>query len=292
MRDGGRLQAGELGGAQAGGQQLRLHAQQQNDHEEGGEADGHQQQRQEHGGIDRGPAHADDAGGLVQRVPPVDRELDDGHVDEAGERQDGGTARAARGIVEGAQQRHMAEIEEEQDQHRGETGVPHPPGAPHRLAPERTAGQGQKGETGADGRGCARRHVGKRVAPDERGGAGSGDEAVDEQRHPGGGHMDVHDAHGLALLVVGRRVEQREVEAQGEQERGRHGEPGQHGVGDALEARRVGEAMHDPRIMVAGAPCAKLRGKLHCRRSGNTRNSWGDRPVAPTIRTPRRRAPR
>ena len=154
-------------------------------------------------------------------------------------------ARAPRvGSSKARRQRHVAEIEEEQDQHRGEAGIPHPPGAPHRLAPQRPASQRQEGEAGPDRRGRARRHVGQRMTPDQRGGAGGGDEAVDEQRHPGGRHVDVHDAHGLALLVVGRRVEEREVEAEREQDRCRRGEPGQHGIGDPLKARRVGEAMH------------------------------------------------
>jgi hypothetical protein len=83
------------------------------------------------------------------------------------------------------------------------------------------------------------------MAPDQGGGAGGRDEAVDEERHPGSGDMDIHDAHGLALLVVGRRVEQGEVEAEREQERRRRGDPWQHGIGDSLEARGVGEAMHD-----------------------------------------------
>ena len=43
----------------------------------------HDQQRPQHRGIDRRPAKAHDAGRLVQRVPPIDREFDDRNVDDA-----------------------------------------------------------------------------------------------------------------------------------------------------------------------------------------------------------------
>ena len=88
-----------------------------------------------------GPAGAQDRGRLVQRVPPVDRELDDRQVDRADQAQDRGGARAARRIVERVVERDVAEIEEEQDQDRGEARVPHPERAPHRLAPEAAGDQ-------------------------------------------------------------------------------------------------------------------------------------------------------
>ena len=83
---------------------------------------------------------------LVQRVPPIDAELDDRQVDHADQRQDGARPVAAHRIVEGAHQRDVAEIQEEQHQHRGQPRVPHPPGAPHRLAPDAAGGQAQRGE--------------------------------------------------------------------------------------------------------------------------------------------------
>ena len=54
-------------------------------------------------------------------------------------------ARAARaGLLDRVPERDQAEIEEEQHEHRGQPRIPHPPGAPHRLAPER-AGDERRG---------------------------------------------------------------------------------------------------------------------------------------------------
>ena len=86
---------------------------------------------------------------LVQGVPPIDAELDDRQIDHPDQRQDGAGAIAALGVVERADQRDVAEIEEEQHQDGGEPRVPHPPRAPHRLAPEAAGGKTQRGEAGA-----------------------------------------------------------------------------------------------------------------------------------------------
>ena len=74
---------------------------------------------------------------------------------------------AAARIVEGAPQRDEAEIDEEQDQHRGQPRVPHPVGAPHRPAPERAGDQRQEGEGGADRRRRLGGDVGQRMPPDQ-----------------------------------------------------------------------------------------------------------------------------
>ena len=56
--------------------------------------------------------------------------------------------------------------------------------------------------------------------------------------------MHEHDAHGLALLIVGRRHEEGEVETDAEGEEGGNGKPGDDAVGDAQKSRRIGEVPH------------------------------------------------
>ena len=107
-------------------------------------------QRPQHAEIHAGRAGQRDGVRLVQRVPPVHAELDDRQVDHADQRQDGAGAIAAHRVVERAHQGDMAEIQEEQHQDRGQPRVPHPPGAPHRLAPQAAGGEAQRGEAGAD----------------------------------------------------------------------------------------------------------------------------------------------
>ncbi len=60
-----------------------------------------------------------------------------GMLIDADQREDGGGAAGAARLLDRLPQRDQAEIEQEQHQHRGEPRVPHPIGAPHRLAPER-----------------------------------------------------------------------------------------------------------------------------------------------------------
>ena len=63
----------------------------------------------------------------------------------------------------------MAEIEEEQHQHRGQPRVPHPLGA-HIGLPHRAGDQRDEGEQAPSGE-AARATVGERVAPDQSDGA-------------------------------------------------------------------------------------------------------------------------
>ena len=108
-------------------------------------------------------------------------------------------------IVERVHQRDIAEIEKEQHQHRGQPRVPHPPRAPHRPAPQRAGREAHEREGGADRRRRLRRDLGQRMAPHQRDRARDRDEQIDRQRHPRRRHMDEHDPHALALLVIGRR---------------------------------------------------------------------------------------
>ncbi len=60
--------------------------------------------------------------------------------------------------------------------------------------------------------------------------------------------MDIHDPVRLALLVVGRRHHQGQVEAQDAQHEREPGGPGQDCIGDALVAERVGKTVHAAKI--------------------------------------------
>ncbi len=167
-------------------------------------ASGHDEQRNQQAGVDGRPAHAEHRGRLVQRVPPVHRELDDGQVDGADQRQDRGGTAGAGGIVDGAPQRDQAEIHQEQHQHRGEPRVPHPIGPPHRAAPQRAGDQGEEGEGGAQRRRAFGGDVGERMPPHQGAERGQAHHPPHERAQPGVRHVDVHDLDRRALLVIVR----------------------------------------------------------------------------------------
>ena len=113
----------------------------------------------------------------------------------------------------GRGQRDIAEVEEEQDQHRGQPPVPFPPGAPGRPAPDRAGGKAERGEGRAGRRDRAAGDGGQRMAPDELADRGGGDRRPARHAEPGGGNMDVEDADRLALQIVGRRHRQPAIDA-------------------------------------------------------------------------------
>ena len=88
-----------------------------------------------------------DGGPLVQRLPPVDREVDDGDVHGGDEGPDGTAPGPGVGIARHPAQRQVAELEHEQQRGRGEPGVPGPPHPPGGPAPD---GPGHQGEGGED----------------------------------------------------------------------------------------------------------------------------------------------
>src|SRR5262249_50255865 len=75
-------------GANSPPHDLVAHGGQMQRQEQQGEGNEHDDQRYEDGGMDRRSAQAEHRGRLVQRVPPIHRELDDGDVDRADERED------------------------------------------------------------------------------------------------------------------------------------------------------------------------------------------------------------
>ena len=121
---------------------------------------------------------------------------------------------------------------------------------------------------GAERRRRLLRRVGQRVAPDERAERRRRHHAVDEGRHPGRRHVQIHDLDGLALLIVGRRGEGK-PEPDDEQRRRRRREPRQHAARQVDEDRRVGEIQHE--------------GAFYARRGQAMRVQCGERFAAPEL---------
>ncbi len=200
----------------------------------------HHHQRHEDGGMNGRSAEPQHRRGLMERVPPLDRKLDDRDIDRADEREHRDDPRRAARIFDGAPERDDAEIHQEQHQHRREPRIPDPIGAPHRLAPERAGEQADQRETGADRRGSLLGDIGERMAPHQSAQRGNAHEHPRQAPEPGGRHVDEHDLHrGALLVVVGREVGLADRERKGHERGGR--QPRQQPVDDDQEAGRIGE---------------------------------------------------
>ena len=175
-----------------------------------------------------------------------------GMLIEADQDQDGGDAAGARRIVEGAPERDQPEIHDEEDEERGEPRVPHPPGAPHRLAPDRAGDEAEKREGRAERRRALGGDVGERMPPDQRAERRDRHQRVAAHREDRRRHVHIHDAHAVALLVVGRRDEEREIKPEREEARRR---PPKATAGGAPEKarKRVGLAS-SVRLGMASVP--------------------------------------
>ena len=202
----------------------------------------HHQQRPQQRGMDGRRAEPHDARRLMQAVP-LHRELDDGQDDDADEAQHGGQLGGQRLVLDRGAQRDQAEVEKEEDQHGGQPRVPHPEGAPHRLAPQRAGDEAEEREGGADGRGGLGRDVGERMAEHQQAEARDGDQRVAEHGKPRRRHVHEHDLGGVALLVVERR---REGHVRGRRRAARRPAPAIHGssrAGQLHEPGRIGEPL-------------------------------------------------
>ena len=129
-----------------GSRKLGPHPHQHDRAEQAGEAEQRQRQRPQQSGAMVEPPVRLDALALVQRAPPQHRIMDDRQVDRADQPEQRRHAAVAAALALGRGQRDVAEIEEEQDQHRGQPPVPFPPGAPGRPAPDRAGREADRGE--------------------------------------------------------------------------------------------------------------------------------------------------
>src|SRR4029453_16105743 len=96
--------------------------------------------------------------------------------------------------------------------------------------------------------------------------------------------MHEHDAHRLTLLVVGRRLQQRKIEADREAEHGGEREPRQHALAEAAEARRGGEEMEGGHFCPVWVPGGFLSIRQPAARRRPWPTAWWPGPPAPRPR--------
>ena len=222
----------------------------------------------------------------MQRVPPIDGEFYDRQIDHAYQRQHRARPPAARGIIEAIHQRDITDIEEEQHQHRGEACVPDPPCPPHGLAPERAGDEAEEREGRAQGCCGLSRDIRERMPPDQRDRARERQKCVGEACHPCRRHVHEHDPHGLALLVVRRRHEERQVEPKRQADRRARCAPGHELPREAHEPAGIGKSLHRSFLAQIGPECqvgSPGRDKITPGRGAEPRR----RPRAPTAAPPR-----
>ena len=178
----------------------------------------------------------------MQRVPPLDRKTHDRNIDRAYKQKDRARLAAALGIVERAAQDDVAAIGEKQDQDAGKPRVPDPPRAPCRLAPDAAGDEAQGGERRPNRRGGDAENIRERVFCDQQHGGGNRHRQIEPERNPRRRNMHIHDAHGFALLVIGRRGVEGEIKAAGKENKRRERERRHRLRREAHEFSGIGEA--------------------------------------------------
>src|SRR3989449_114921 len=86
----------------------------------------------------------------MERAKQVHAQVDERHERHAADAEHGGVAGARARVHDGPAQQQVAYIKEKEEQGGGETRIPGPPRAPHRLSPDRSGRQHDRGEHGAD----------------------------------------------------------------------------------------------------------------------------------------------
>src|SRR5262250_527911 len=138
------------------------------------------------------------------------------------------TTAAAIALVDHPAEQEVAEVDEEEHRGGGESGIPRPPRAPRRLAPDGAGGDGDAGEDHSRlGRGKGETVPAR--SPSEQV-ADAADEYEGESKIGGedGGHVEVHDALDVALHDLARGVAEGGDETGHEAE---HGEPAENADG-------------------------------------------------------------
>ena len=107
--------------------------------------------------------------------------------------------------------------------------------------------------------------------------------AQPNMREPGRRHVDEHDLHGRALLVVVGRAE-RLLQPDGEGEHRRADEPRQQPLGERQEARRVGEIDQGHRSLLSDATMRTQCGE--CADEASSRHSMPCRSAAAAAKGP------
>ena len=101
---------------------------------------------------------------LVQRAPPVDREVDERDVERGDDAQHRGVAGAPLRVFHRLPEQEIGEEHDEHHRHARQSRVPRPPGAPGRLAPDGAGGDVDAEKDGADLAGGVGQPVGGRRA--------------------------------------------------------------------------------------------------------------------------------
>ena len=138
----------------------------------------------------------------MQGVPPLHREINDGNVHHAYDRDQGAGLVGALPIRYGALQSEKSEVKKEQNEFARQTCIPHPVGAPCGTSPERTGEERQERHHGPRGR--HRRGV-NRTHPVLRCESRRGKDRhhhVDQHAHPRGRHMNEKNAVGVSLRRI------------------------------------------------------------------------------------------
>ena len=131
----------------------------------------------------------------------------------------------------------------------------------------------------ADRRRGFRGDVGERMPPHQRAERGDAHHAPDEHREPGEGHVDEHDLHGRALLVVVGR-DRRTDKARSRADRGRGRSHGSTPRGEREEAVGIGKI--DQRhgiLIISQRRCRNAARKRNCSIEVN-RHSFQPMPQA------------
>jgi len=124
----------------------------------------------------------------------------------------------------------------------------------------------QQRECSADRRGGFRGDVSEGMTKDEQAEARNGNHQIAHHAEPCRRHVDEHDLDRLALLVVRRRDEERQIEPGGDDEPGEHREDRPQPVRQLHEARRIGEALRPALLVLFArhmpARCVVARGSI------------------------------
>src|SRR6476620_7886177 len=125
----------------------------------------------------------------MEGPPPKHRIMDDRQVYRADEAVDGSNPPLAAPLSLSRAQSNVTQVEEEQDQHRGQTAVPFPPGSPGRTAPDRAGHEADRRE--GRPRWCSRpaSHGGERMSPHQLANRGGSDARPSDHAKPGRGNV-------------------------------------------------------------------------------------------------------
>ena len=102
-------------------------------------------------------------------------------------------------------QRNGANVEKQQHQFRGESGIPDPPGSPHRFAPCGTCHHRNKGKHCTNRRHRSQRQIGHFHLPDQADKRGNSHRGINAHRPDCRRNVQINNAIALPLLIVCRR---------------------------------------------------------------------------------------